>query len=145
MSYTLSRLKAEPKRKAIRLYQKAFTDHPAPCPTCKQSCCKSCELTRGYLDVSDKTFELYKSMYGWVDTGHRALVYSHGFKALLVKKREGAIDHGFFKAGKGCALPLEKRSLTCIGYICEEFPKEQQEAAYKMRNIFYEEDNLLKR
>jgi len=83
-------------------------------------CCSNCKNCLGHLHI--KFFDCY---YKEKDIEEELLFY--------VKKYSKAT--GFWRKGKGCILPREKRSSTCLGYNCNnKFSKEEQLLILCIRN-----------
>ncbi len=66
-------------------------------------CCQGCHSSLGYFEddlIFEKDFETYNSLF----------VYD---------EKDWRNSTGFWRKGKGCALPRELRSKTCVTYCCE--------------------------
>jgi hypothetical protein len=86
-------LKPAARQHILWLHQVAF-DLPKeehPCIPCGGNCCRHCAASEGYLP--HKHFERVKTEYSF-------------------DNRRG------FLTDTGCALPVEERSITCLGFIC---------------------------
>lgn len=93
--YRIDDMPVEQQMAVLWLHKEAFDN--APCAACKGKCCDSCALAHGYLRGAD--FQEAKAKYGF-------------------DEKKG------FLTDKGCSLPIDKRSTTCIGFSCWLPPKD---------------------
>lgn len=109
-----------PVQQQIRwLHVKAFGDsEDTPCKPCGGGCCKGCAGSHGYQ--SDANFERLKKLYHF-DSFPKGWNYGD------------PVPKGFL-TDKGCALPMEERSRTCISFQCStghhQRPTEAQRQAH---------------
>lgn len=110
------------QRKVIRIYNQAFKKSSVPCPTCTNTCCRSCGVAGAYhnperLKELQERFEFIPLEY-----------HSANWPEL----NAGRMDTGFFRVGKGCILPYKERSSICVSFTCGKMTVAQNVAGRKI-------------
>lgn len=90
------------------------------CDACEVGCCCDyCAVEEGFFAV--------------IGGGHR--VVPTGLEKLKAEYKWDE-DKGFL-TDKGCSLPPEKRSRTCLGYVCPEILMHHPRLRKEMDEIYY--------
>ena len=80
-------------------------------------CCKDCASNIGYLNII--FFSEYSDNY---DIQQELLYYTKKYQ----------FNTGFWRKGKGCILPREKRSTTCLTYKCSHTITNEEELLFTL-------------
>ena len=91
-------------------------------------CCRGCRSSVGYFNSN-----LVKTEWGKKQINELKRKYGWRYQSLVLES-EGKYRGGFFEINKGCQLPREKRSWTCLHMICSSMNlnRKQHSVIWKM-------------
>ena len=120
-----SPVKKEPYNELAKLtskihYDCGFTEGKCKAERSEMCCCDSCVRAVGHFRL--RFFRVYDNI-------------EYIERELLYYVRKYSNKTGFWRKGKGCILPRERRSITCLGYNCNQrFTKEEHLVVDLLRN-----------